>query len=99
MSSSRVPSGPSRSSRTRHEHPMSKPSYVMTSEQIAPHQVKVRSVTFVKEMQAITGDRFRAYRAPDGEVCEVRVSCGAYAPDEPRWTDAEAREHAITSLN
>lgn len=78
---------------------MSKPSYVMTPEQIAPHQVKVRSVTFVKEMQAITGDRFRAYRAPDGEVCEVRVSCGAYAPNEPRWTDAEAREYAITSLN
>jgi hypothetical protein len=71
----------------------------MTPEQIAPHQVKVRSVAFFKEMQAITGDRFRTYRAPDGEVFEVRVSCGAYAPDEPRWTDAEAREHAITELN
>jgi hypothetical protein len=71
----------------------------MTPEQIAPHQVTVRSVTFVKRYQCVTGDWFQAYRAPDGEVFEVRVRCGAYAPDAARMTDAEAQEHAITTLN
>lgn len=76
--------------------------YHMTPEQIAPHQVPVTSVTFIKEHQAITGDRWRAYRAPDGEVAEVRTRCGAYADGMPGcepWTDSQAREHAITSLN
>jgi hypothetical protein len=74
-------------------------AWVMTPEQIAPHQVKVRSVTFVKQWQAITGDLVRAYRAPDGEVYEVAVRLGAYARDPAEMTDAQAQQDAIASLN
>lgn len=68
-------------------------------EDISAHQVPVSSVTFVREMQVITGDRFRGYRAPGGEVTDVRVNCGAYAPEAGRLTDAQAAAHAVTTLN
>lgn len=71
----------------------------MTPEEIAPHQVEVREVEFIGESQAITGDWWRDYRAPDGEIAEIRVKCGAYAPDVPALTDEEARAEAVRSLN
>jgi hypothetical protein len=72
----------------------------MTPQQIAPHQVPVDTVDFIREYQVVTGDTWRAYRAPDGEVFEVRVKCGTYAREgTPVWTDTEARPHAITRLN
>jgi hypothetical protein len=81
------------------EHIAGREPYHMTPEQIAPHQVPVHSVTFIRESQEITGDTWRSYRAPDGEVCEVRVKCGAYAPDQPAWTDEQASEYAVAQLN
>jgi hypothetical protein len=72
----------------------------MTAEQIAPHQVPVHTVEFIREFGAITGDTWRSYRAPDGEVAEIRVRCGAYARDDtPVWDDEQAREYAIAQLN
>lgn len=76
--------------------------YHMTPEEIAPHQVPVRGVLFLGEEQAITGDLWRVYQAPDGEIASVRVKLGFYADKwggcEP-WTDDEARDHAILRLN
>jgi hypothetical protein len=84
----------------KQDMPASSPQpWHMTPEEIAPHQVEVRSVEFIRESQAITGDWWRAYRATDGEVAEIRVKCGAYAPDAPALTDEEARAEAVRSLN
>lgn len=76
--------------------------YHMTAEEIAPHQVPVRGVLFIEEHRAITGDVWRLYRAPDGELIDVRVRCGDYAHDLPGTeplTDEQAREHAVLELN
>ena len=64
-----------------------------------PHQVLVSAVSYLGEKQTATGDWWMAFQAPDGEVCEVRTSCGAYAPDQSWWTTEQARRHAIASLN
>jgi hypothetical protein len=66
---------------------------------ISAHQEPATSVVFVNEWQAIVGDWVRNYRAPDGEVVEVCVRKGAYAPDEPRLTEEQAVQQAIDELN
>jgi hypothetical protein len=71
----------------------------MTLQQIAPHQVRVREVWFLAEWQAITGDTWESYQAPDGEIVEVRTRCGAYAPRAGTWTSRQAHRFAIRALN
>ena len=64
-------------------------------------------VTFTREYQSITGDRWRDYQAADGEVIEVRTQCGSYATGygvRPHteatrpWTNDEADAHASQEL-
>ena len=78
---------------------MSTEPWHMTPEQIAPHQVPVTSVTLARIWQSVTGDWFQAYATPDGEVIEIRVACGAYAPEEPVLTREQAAAHALDVAN
>jgi len=65
-------------------------------------------VRFLRKQQAITGDWFRIYEAADdGEIIEVRQSCGSYASNYGRrelpanaqpWTDAECDAYASQEL-
>jgi hypothetical protein len=70
----------------------------LTPDDIAPHQVRVDRVQFITERTRDSGDRWRSYHAPDGEVIDVRVACPR-APGRPDWPDERARQYAVEQLN